>query len=123
MEITEAEYEVMEALWNGAPANAREIYQRLQSHKDWQERTVKTLLSRLAKKGAISYEQRDRTYYYSPCFEREEYQVKQGKKLVDRLFGGQLSMLVSGFVKGGDLKKSDIEELKDIIKQWEKDND
>ena len=123
MEISEAEYEVMEALWDGAPASAREVYQRLHTKKDWQERTVKTLLSRLVKKGAINYVQQDRTYFYSPCFEREEYQVKQSKKLVNKLFGGQLSMLVSGFVKGGDLKKSDIEELKDIIKQWEKDND
>lgn len=123
MEISEAEYEVMEALWDGAPASAREVYQRLHTKKDWQERTVKTLLSRLVKKGAINYVQQDRTYFYSPCLEREEYQVKQSKKLVNKLFGGQLSMLVSGFVKGGDLKKSDIEELKDIIKQWEKDND
>lgn len=123
MEISEAEHEVMEALWDSAPASAREIFQRLENKKNWQERTVKTLLSRLVKKGAINYVQQDRSYLYSPCFDREAYQIKQSKKFVDRLFDGQLSMLISGFVKGGELKKSDIEELKDIIKQWEKDND
>lgn len=123
MEISEAEHEVMEALWAGAPASAREVFQRLRDKKSWQERTVKTLLSRLVKKGAIDYEKRERSYLYSPCFGREDYQIKQSKKLVNRLFDGQLSMLISGFVKGGELKKSDIEELKDIIEKWEKDND
>ncbi len=123
MEISEAEHEVMEALWDGAPASAREVFQRLKSKKKWQEQTVKTLLSRLVKKGAIDYVRQDRSFLYSPCFGREAYQIKQSKKLVERLFDGQLSMLVSGFVKGGNLKKSDIEELKDIIKQWEKNND
>ena len=123
MEISEAEHEVMEALWEGAPATAREVFQRLRNKKNWQERTVKTLLSRLLKKGAIDYEQKDRAYLYSPCFDREAYQIKQSKKIVERLFDGQLSLLISGFVKGGDLKKSDIDELKEIIEQWEKDND
>ncbi|MBN8430302.1 MULTISPECIES: BlaI/MecI/CopY family transcriptional regulator [Microbulbifer] len=123
MEISEAEHEVMEALWAGAPASAREVFQRLRNKKSWQERTVKTLLSRLVKKGAIGFEKKDRAYLYSPCFDREAYQIKQSRKLVERLFDGQLSVLISGFVKGGDLKKSDIEELKDIIEQWEKDND
>ncbi|WP_193161635.1 BlaI/MecI/CopY family transcriptional regulator [Microbulbifer hainanensis] len=123
MEISEAEYEVMEALWAGAPASAREVFQRLENKKSWQEQTVKTLLARLVKKGAIDYEKKERSYLYSPCLDREAYQIRQSKKLVNRLFDGQLSMLISGFVKGGELKKSDIEELKDIIEQWEKDND
>jgi BlaI family transcriptional regulator, penicillinase repressor len=130
MDISNAEYEVLAALWQQHPASANDIIGRLNQDyeksvgaaKSWHEKTVKTLLSRLVKKNAISYEKQQRRYLYTPLLERENYTIKESKNLIEKLFSGRISPLVAGFAKNSDLKKDDIEELKAVIARWEKQN-
>ncbi|OIQ47541.1 MAG: CopY family transcriptional repressor [Gammaproteobacteria bacterium MedPE] len=121
-EISKTEFEVLEAIWQGHPASAQQIIERLNDTKPWHEKTVKTLLNRMVKKDAISFEKVQRSYFYSPLFARDEYTFKESKSLLERMFSGRLSPLVSHFVKSDELTKDDINELKDLINQWEKDN-
>ncbi|MGB1199373.1 MAG: BlaI/MecI/CopY family transcriptional regulator [Thalassotalea sp.] len=122
-DISKAEFEVLEVLWQHHPASANEIIERLNQQKEWHEKTVKTLLSRLVKKQAIAYEKEQRRYLYSPLIERESYMAKESKSLIERMFSGRVSPLVAGFAKHNQLNKDDISELKSIISQWEQEND
>lgn len=122
-EITNTEFEVLNALWDKNPATANELIEQLNKKKPWHEKTVKTLLSRLVKKQAIGFEKQQRSYSYYPLIEREDYTQTESQSLIERLFSGQLSPLVAGFAKEKQLQKEDINELKAIIEQWEKDND
>ncbi|WOH36209.1 BlaI/MecI/CopY family transcriptional regulator [Thalassotalea fonticola] len=123
IEISKAEFEVLEALWANYPASASDIISKLNEEKTWHDKTVKTLLNRMVKKAAISFEKQQRHYLYSPLLERESYTYKEGKSLVERFFGGRIAPLVAGFAKTEKLSKDDIDELKKVIAQWEKDND
>jgi len=122
-EISNAEFQVLEALWVEYPASANEIIARLNKNKEWHDKTVKTLLNRLVKKQAVSYEKQQRHYIYSPLLERESYTLKESKSLIERMFSGKVAPLVAGFAKQKDLKKDDIEALKLLISDWEKEND
>lgn len=129
-EISNAEFEVLEALWQHYPASANDIIAKLNenttssdSDKQWHDKTVKTLLNRLVKKQAISFEKQQRHYLYSPLLERETYTLKESKSLVARMFSGKLAPLVAGFAKQNDLNKDDITALKSLISDWEKNND
>ena len=122
-EISNAEFQVLEALWVEYPASANEIIARLNKNKEWHDKTVKTLLNRLVKKQAVSYEKQQRHYIYSPLLEREIYTLKESKSLIERMFSGKVAPLVAGFAKQKDLKKDDIEALKLLISDWEKEND
>ena len=122
-DISKAEFEVLDALWHKAPASANDIIERLNQTKEWHEKTVKTLLSRLVKKQAISFEKQQRHYLYSPLIERDTYTQKESKSLIERMFSGKVAPLVAGFAKQNDLKKEDIEALKSLISDWEKSND
>jgi predicted transcriptional regulator len=122
-EISHAEFQVLEALWVEYPASANEIIARLNKNKEWHDKTVKTLLNRLVKKQAVSYEKQQRHYIYSPLLERESYTLKESKSLIERMFSGKVAPLVAGFAKQKDLKKDDIEALKLLISDWEKEND
>jgi predicted transcriptional regulator len=126
MDISNAEFEVLEALWQQSPASANDIISRLneigEQQKTWHEKTVKTLLNRLVKKNAISFEKQQRHYLYSPLFEREHYTIKESTSLIERLFSGRISPLVAGFAKQTDLQKEDIDQLKSLIADWEKEN-
>ncbi len=122
-EISKAEFEVLDTLWEQYPATANELIERLNKKKQWHDKTVKTLLNRLVKKQAVGYQKQQRMYLYSPLLERDTYTQNESQSLIERLFSGRISPLIAGFAKNKDLKKEDIEQLKDIISQWEQEND
>ncbi len=122
-DISNAEFEVLNVLWQESPASASEIIERLNQDKEWHEKTVKTLLNRLVKKNAVGFEKQQRKYLYYPLIEQARYQESEGESLIKRIFSGRVSPLVAGFAKNNDIKKQDIDELKDLIAQWEKDNE
>lgn len=131
-EISNAEFEVLEALWQNYPASANDIIAKLNEsastndknqEKQWHDKTVKTLLNRLVKKQAIGFEKQQRHYLYSPLLEREAYTLKESTSLIERMFSGKLAPLVAGFAKKNDLNKDDINALKSLISDWEKNND
>jgi len=123
VDISKAEFEVLDALWQQYPASATEVIERLNENKEWHEKTVKTLLSRLVKKGAVDFEKEQRRYLYFPLIEKETYTTKESTSMIERMFSGKLSPLVAGFAKNKSIDKQDIDELKQIIADWEKDND
>jgi len=122
-DISNAEFEVLDALWEKYPATANEIIEQLNSKKQWHDKTVKTLLNRLVKKQAVSFEKQQRSYLYSPILEREIYRQNESQSLIEKLFSGRISPCIASFTKNKSLEKEDIEQLKDIISQWENKND
>jgi BlaI family penicillinase repressor len=122
-EISKAEFEVMNALWQGYPASANDIIMRLNEHKDWHEKTVKTLLNRLVKKQAIDFDKAQRSYFYFPLIAKVDYVANESNSLISRLFAGRVAPLVAGFANTESLSRQDVDELKTLIEQWEKDND
>lgn len=121
-EISKTEFEVLSALWEHYPASAQDVIERLNKHKDWHEKTVKTLLSRLVKKQAIDFDKQQRSYLYYPLLARESYVISESKSLIMRLFAGRVAPLVAGFAEADSLSRKDIDELKVLIDKWEKDN-
>jgi len=115
--ISAAESVVMEVVWKAHPITSEEILAALQRERDWQVSTVKTLLSRLMKKGALRAEKDGRRHLYSPTLKREEWLAKESEGLLDRLFGGKVAPFVAHFSKHGKLARKDIAELKRLIEQ------
>jgi BlaI family penicillinase repressor len=116
MSISEAESQVMEVLWRGGAAiPAEQVVNVLASQQQWQEPTIKTLLNRLLKKGAITAEKDGRRYLYSAVLQREQWVASESEHLLDRLFGGRIAPLVAHFGSRSKLSESDIEELTRLI--------
>ena len=115
MNISDAESVVMQALWRREPLSAEEIIGDVAAPNGWSEATVKTLINRLLKKGAIGATPEGRRYLYRPLVAREAYVQAQSQGLLDRLFEGRLAPLVSHFSQGGKLAPEDIAELKKLI--------
>lgn len=121
MRISEAESYVMEVLWSGSPKTAEDVYQELGKSRDWQEATVKTLLNRLLKKGAIAATRDGRRYLYRPLLERADYVHQESSNLLDRLFEGRLAALVAHFSERTQLDKKDIAQLRAVIEKLDRE--
>src|SRR5215468_10041560 len=115
--ISQAESVVMEVLWRTHPLPTEDIVAFLKDRRHWQEPTIKTLLNRLLKKGAIKAERDGRRYLYTPILQREQWLLSESEGLVDRLFGGRVAPFVAHFSKHRKLKKKDIAELKRLIEE------
>jgi BlaI family transcriptional regulator, penicillinase repressor len=115
--ISEAEHAVMEVLWEEQPLTAAEVAERAGPKRGWSVHTVKTLLSRLLAKGAITHEAEGRRFLYRPAIERDSYVGRESEKLVDRLFGGRVTPLIAHLAERRQLSAQDIEELEALLKE------
>jgi len=115
MPISDAESVVMEVLWSRSPLAADEVVGELAARSDWAEPTIKTLLNRLLRKGAVRAARDGRRYLYSPVLSREAWVASQSQGVLDRLFGGRVAPLVAHFSERGKLSQADVEELRRLI--------
>jgi len=118
-DISPAELEVLKVLWQRAPQTANQVVEVLADASEWHEKTVKTLLNRLVNKGAVSFEKDGRSYLYSPVLQQHDYQRKESQSFIARVFEGRIAPLVAGFAASKKLQPNDIDELKQLIADWE----
>ena len=114
--IGEAEYAVMEVLWEEAPLTAAEVAARVPAARGWSIRTVKTMLGRLLAKGVLAHEEEGRRYRYRPAVARADYVAQESGRLLDRMFGGRVTPLVAHLAERDRLTEADIAEIEALLK-------
>jgi len=112
-QISDAEWEVMKALWQAAPVSVSELTQRLK--RDWHPKTVRTMLLRLQKKGVVASKVKDGVYQYFATVTREECTRSAAHSFLDRVFDGALAPMVAHFVSGRGLTADEKRELKKLL--------
>ena len=118
--ISQSELDVMDVLWSQSPLGASEVARELAARKDWNIRTIKTLLARLVEKGALSTTAEGRRYLYAPLITKDSYAASATRSLSDRLFGGRAAPLVMHLAKDDGLSKDDIAELEALLAKLKK---
>lgn len=118
--ITDAEWEVMNVIWENPPKTAQEVVLGLADARTWSPRTVKTLITRLVKKRVLEFEQLGQRYLYRPLVSREECVRAEGQSFLRRVAGGSLSPLLAHFVRESQLSAEEIAELRRILAEKER---
>lgn len=119
--ISEAESRLMQVLWERGDATAEELRQAVVEQTDWQEGTVKALLNRLLRKGAINAEREGRRFRYRPVLAKSDYVAEQSQSLIDRLFDGRVAPLVAQFSEQKSLTPDDLDELRQLIRELDRE--
>lgn len=122
-QISEAEYEIMKILWSQYPLSTNEVCERAQKNHDWNQKTIHTLLSRLSAKGAVSYEQHKRMYYYSPMIDQEDYLEQENHIFLDRFYDGAVAPMLSSLLSNAELSDADLKDLYAILDSKTKNGD
>ncbi|MEO6580688.1 MAG: BlaI/MecI/CopY family transcriptional regulator [Sphingomicrobium sp.] len=117
--LSDAEWDVMEVLWSaGQPLTATDIDEVLRKgDRDWSLATVKSLLSRLLAKRAVSPAKEGRRFLYSPAIARDSYVSHESRRFVDRLFGGRLSPLIAQLADDDTLDEDDVAAIEQLLRQ------
>jgi BlaI family penicillinase repressor len=119
--ISEAESRIMEALWRKTPLSAEQIIASVGPENGWAPATVKTLITRLLKKGAIAGAKETGGYFYRPLIARADWVQNESQGLLDRLFKGEVAPLVAHFAEHRQLSAKDLRQLKALISKIEED--
>ncbi len=121
-QITTAEFQVMDVLWEQSPLAATSVAERLVDETGWSLKTVKTLLSRLVDKGAITHKPDGRRFLYQPNVSRAAYAQKATRKLADQLFGGRAAPLVAHLAESKGLTADDVRDLETLLQELKRDS-
>lgn len=114
--VSEAEWKVMEIVWESPPVTAHQVLVAVAESTGWKAQTVKTLLGRLVKKRAIRYETEANRYLYSPCFTREETVAAETDTFLDRILKDSAAPLLSHLVQSSrDWSAEEIAELRKLL--------
>jgi BlaI family penicillinase repressor len=119
-QCTEAEWKIMELLWDRAPRPMSEITKELEPATGWSRHTVITLLKRMQEKRTVAVDESGDVKMYSPLISREEASRMQTKKLLNRVFSGKASLLINHLVDSGEITLKEMDELMDMLHKSEK---
>ena len=121
MELTGAEWDVMECLWDASPRTGRELAQEMAARRGWSRSTTLTLLRRLETKGAVTAQEGDGVRRFSTAVRREDAALREAESFLDRVYKGSVSLLVSALTQKQALSRREIDELYAILQQAEKE--
>lgn len=113
-QLTKAEEEIMQALWQLKKATVKAVIEVLPKPKPAYN-TVSTIIRILESKGFVDYEKKGKGHLYFPVVAKESYSNQSINKLVDNYFQGSFKSMVSFFVQKNDLDIKDIEVILEEI--------
>ena len=113
--ISDAEWTVMNVLWDKSPATANQIIDVLGPGANWKPKTVRTLINRLVAKGAVAFEKVGRQYNYRPLLSRDECIQDETTSFIARTGAEALKPMLAAFIEEHNLGLDEIEELKQIL--------
>ena len=115
MKLTEPEWLIMNALWQGHPATAREVAQRLPDDVQWAYTTIKTMLTRLVAKGALTERKNANVSVYEPLLTRRKARIAALRSLTEEAFDGAFGTLMHFLVEEENLSPSERDKLKRLL--------
>ena len=116
-QLTKAEEEIMQVLWQLEKANVKQVIEELPNPKPAYN-TVSTIVRILESKGFVDYEKQGKGHMYFPVVKKQDYSNQTINTLVDNYFQGSFKSMVSFFMKKNDISLNELESvLKDINKK------
>lgn len=117
--LTDAEWNIMECLWEASPRTGREIIDCLKERMGWSRSTTLTLLRRIEEKGAIGSDTAEGFKVFYPVISRESAALQETENFLGKVYKGSLGMMLTAFTQKQDLSTEEIEELYAILKAAE----
>jgi BlaI family penicillinase repressor len=120
IELTEAEWTVIKAVWDHEPCTAPDIQQKLEGKTKWTYSTVRTLMDRMVTKGLLTAKKERNITLYSTAVTRAQAQRGELLYALKNAFNGALTPMLECLLDTKDLSRDDLDQLKQLIADHEK---
>jgi BlaI family transcriptional regulator, penicillinase repressor len=119
LELTRAEEEIMQILWEIKKGFVKNIVERFPDPKPAYN-TVSTIVRILENKGFVDHTAYGKTHEYFPLVHKDEYRKQYLNTLLNNYFGGSFRQLASFFIKH---EKMDIREMEEVLHLMKNEQD
>ncbi len=116
-ELTEAEWDIIQVVWEREPRAAPEVQEELVARKKWTYSTVKTLMDRMVAKGLLKTERIRNLILYRAAIRRQEAQRGELMRTVQRAFGGAFTPMMQFMLDSDALSQKELDQLQDMIQK------
>jgi BlaI family penicillinase repressor len=115
IELTEAEWAIIKAVWEHEPCSAPVIREVLRDQTGWTYSTVRTLMDRMVGKGLLTAAKRRNLTLYRSAVTRKKAQRGELLYALKNAFNGALTPMVQCLLETGKLSAEDLAELEALI--------
>ncbi|SJZ80098.1 BlaI/MecI/CopY family transcriptional regulator [Sediminibacterium ginsengisoli] len=114
MELTKAEEQLMEYLWQQGKAFLKELIEAFPDPKP-ANTTVATLIKRMSDKGFVGYQLFGNSRRYYPLVDKNDYYARQVNGMIRNSFNDSAVQFASFFTRSAHLSENDLKELRKLI--------
>jgi BlaI family penicillinase repressor len=116
VELTEAEWSVIKAIWENEPCTAPAIQEKLFQPTGWTYSTVRTLMDRMVAKRVLKARKEGKLTIYTSAVTRAQAQRGELFYALKHAFNGALTPMVQCLLESRDLNADELAELESLIK-------
>ena len=113
--LQQSEWIIMEQLWNNGTMTIMQLFHSLEVDPGWSKSTVNTMLKRMMEKEIISYTEGEKARQYYPLISRDEAALAETESLLEKIYEGSVSLMMSTLVKKKKISRKELDELYDIL--------
>ena len=118
MKLTEAEWSVLNVLWEKGPVSLKQLTTALTPIQHWSKKTVFTYLTRMEAKGLVHID-RTKEQPYSALVSKEDCAKWEREELCSKVYGGATGDLIAAFLKESSISQEEIKRLKTMLDEME----
>ena len=116
-DLTEAEWAIIQVIWENEPCAAPDVQEMLEKSRKWTYSTVKTLMDRMVTKGLLKTEKIRNLILYSSVVTRKQAQNSELLKTVKRAFDGAFTPMMQFLLDNNSLSQKQLDELEELIQK------
>lgn len=117
VELTEAEWTIIKAVWSLEPTTAPAVQEALNRQTSWTYSTVRTLMDRMVAKGLLRAKKAGKTTTFTSAITRDAAQRGELLYALKHAFNGALTPMVQCLLESQKLSETDIAELESLIRE------
>ena len=115
---TDAELEILTALWSLGPATVREVYDAICRRRVAQYSTVLKFMQIMAEKGLVRRDETQRAHVYEAARPREWTQRQLAGDLMERAFSGSAKAMLMGALSARKASKKELAEMRKLLEEY-----
>ena len=115
-ELTKAEEQIMQILWDLEQGFVNDIIKEMPEPKPAYN-TVSTIVRILVKKEFVGFKAFGKSHQYHPLVDRDTYRNNYMKHIMGNYFNGSLRKMVSFFAKENNINVQEMDELLKEVKE------
>lgn len=113
---------IMRVLWERGEASVADVRETLEAEgRELAYTTVATMLGKMERKGQVAHRAEGKAFIYRPALGQEQVSRSMVNDLAERLFGGDVTAMVSHLLDGCELSREELARLKELIRRKERE--